>query len=245
MNALQSVMGDRPQPYIMAHRGNSELCPENTMPAFERALQDGCDIIETDLHVSADGVFMCIHDATLDRTTNGTGSVRHLTQAQLQSLTASYNYADYPTAIIPTLRSVLEMLPSDVAITLELKSDDFLKPDVCVALASLLEDTGTANRAAILSFSRERLHAIQKNTRLPVGLITMYGLQPEAEWQMVGVYWPFMFLNPFYARIANRRGQLVCPLDPTPDSRLWFYNLIGCTAVLTNNPARTRCKLGR
>ena len=61
----------KPKPYVMAHRGNRVACPENTLAAFQRALDEGADILETDLHVTADDVFVCIHDATLDRTTNG------------------------------------------------------------------------------------------------------------------------------------------------------------------------------
>ena len=65
----------RRKPYVMAHRGNRVACPENTLAAFRRALADGADILETDLHVAADGQFVCIHDGTLDRTTNGRGLV--------------------------------------------------------------------------------------------------------------------------------------------------------------------------
>jgi glycerophosphoryl diester phosphodiesterase len=59
----------------MAHRGNRVLCPENTLAAFRQALADGADILETDLHLTADKEFVCIHDATVDRTTNGSGAV--------------------------------------------------------------------------------------------------------------------------------------------------------------------------
>ncbi len=63
------------KPYIMAHRGNRTACPENTLAAFRRAITDGADILETDLHLSADQVFVCIHDPTVDRTTDGSGAV--------------------------------------------------------------------------------------------------------------------------------------------------------------------------
>lgn len=66
---------DRSKPYVMAHRGNRVLCPENTLASFQQAFKEGADILETDLHLSADDVFMCIHDATVDRTTNGSGAV--------------------------------------------------------------------------------------------------------------------------------------------------------------------------
>ncbi len=54
-----------------------------------------------------------------------------------------------------------------------------------------------------------------------------------------------MFLNPLYAWIGHRRGQLICPLDPNPEPRLWYYRLLGCDAVLSNDPAKTRRALGR
>jgi len=77
------------RPYLMAHRGNSVACPENTLPAFARALADGADLLETDLHLTADEVFVCIHDATVDRTTDGAGPVAGLDLARLQALDAS------------------------------------------------------------------------------------------------------------------------------------------------------------
>ena len=69
----------------MAHRGNRVACPENTLAAFRRALDDGADIIETDLHVTADGEFVCIHDATVDRTTDGRGPVAGMTLGHVAS----------------------------------------------------------------------------------------------------------------------------------------------------------------
>ncbi|HZK60580.1 MAG TPA: glycerophosphodiester phosphodiesterase family protein, partial [Anaerovoracaceae bacterium] len=74
----------------MAHRGNRQLCPENTLAAFRQAIIDGADIIETDLHLSADGVFICIHDETLDRTTNAQGLVAKKTLKELKSKSAGY-----------------------------------------------------------------------------------------------------------------------------------------------------------
>ena len=69
----------------MAHRGNRTLFPENTLAAFTQAFRDGADILETDLHLSAEGDFICIHDATVDRTTNGSGEVKNLKLAEIKS----------------------------------------------------------------------------------------------------------------------------------------------------------------
>lgn len=241
-----AIMGDRPRPYIMAHRGNSEHCPENTLAAFKRALDEGADVIETDLHVSADGVLMCIHDATVDRTTNGRGAVREMTCAELQQLSASYGREGYEREYIPTLEELLRILPAHVGVGLELKSEAFLEEKYCHQLWDLLQTTGTHNRAVVLSFERSWLRAVQRYApEIPTGLITMFDVFPEAGWPMIGPFWPMMVLNPFYTWLGRRRGQFVCPLDPTPEPRLWYYKLLGCDAVLTNNPAKTRQALGR
>ena len=73
----------------MAHRGNRVACPENTLASFRRAVEDGADILETDLYLSSDGAFVCIHDPTLDRTTDGKGPVEDRTLAELKALSAS------------------------------------------------------------------------------------------------------------------------------------------------------------
>jgi glycerophosphoryl diester phosphodiesterase len=241
-----AVMEDRPRPYIMAHRGNSELCPENTMAAFQMALDDGADVIETDLHLTADGVVVCIHDESVDRTTTGRGLVRNMSFDELRTLQASYGRPEFATERIPALIELLEILPSQVGVALELKCDDFLESQVCKQLLETLKKSGAINRVVALSFSRARLNAIEKFTpEIPTGLITMFKPVPEPHWRMTGPYWPVMFLNPFYVLIGQRRGQFICPLDPTPEPRLWYYKLLGCDAVLTNNPAKTRRALGR
>jgi glycerophosphoryl diester phosphodiesterase len=76
------------RPWIIAHRGASAHAPENTMAAFRRAVEMGAGFIETDLHLSRDARFVAIHDATLERTTNGRGAVRDFTLAELRRLDA-------------------------------------------------------------------------------------------------------------------------------------------------------------
>ena len=104
------VIPNRPKPYLMAHRGNRVACPENTLAAFRRALVDGADILETDLHLTADGVFVCIHDATVDRTTDGHGPVAEMTLAQVKSLSASYGRPEFQGEQVPTLSGACRAL---------------------------------------------------------------------------------------------------------------------------------------
>lgn len=243
---IQRMLAGRPKPLIMAHRGNSARCPENTLPAFRMALADGADALETDLHVSTDGVFMCIHDGTLDRTTNGSGPVEARTCAELQRFDASYGRPEFAGASIPRLEEVIALLPPNVALGLELKSDAFLAADVCERLEATLRAGGVVDRAFALSFSEARLDAIRRYApSLATGLITLWSAMPGRRGELAGPLWPFMFLNPLYTWIGHRRGQLICPLDPDPEPRLWYYRWLGCDAVLSNDPAKTRRALGR
>ncbi|MGQ9490414.1 MAG: glycerophosphodiester phosphodiesterase [Anaerolineae bacterium] len=242
----QLALPGRRKPYVMAHRGNQVACPENTLAAFHRALADGADIIETDLHVTADGAFVCIHDATVDRTTDGTGAVAEMTLAQIKALSASYGRAEFAAERVPTLAELCQITPADIALALELKSDRFLDPLVCRCLVDELTQFGVRERTVVLSFHLPRVHAVRSVAPdIPAGFITATNPWPPADAQLLGPFWPLLLINPFYVAIGHRRGQLVAPLDPTPDGRLWLYRLLQCDAVLTNDPAATCRALGR
>lgn len=79
-------------PAIYAHRGSSIMAPENTLPAYQWSLDQGCDVLETDIRMSSDGCLFMFHDATLERTTNGHGALADASSAQLKSLDAAYRF---------------------------------------------------------------------------------------------------------------------------------------------------------
>jgi glycerophosphoryl diester phosphodiesterase len=127
----------------MAHQGGEGEAPSNTMYAFKRAVELGADMIELAVHGTADGKLAVIHDATVDRTTNGTGRVGDMTLEQLQALDAAYDFgpaAGYPLRgvrtgevspppgyqpkdfRIPSLREVFRTFP-EVPINIEIKGD--------------------------------------------------------------------------------------------------------------------------
>jgi glycerophosphoryl diester phosphodiesterase len=118
-------------PLLIAHRGGSALMPENTLAAFLDAAQRWrADMIELDVRASADGHCVVIHDATVDRTTNGTGAVAEMTLEHLQSLDAGYRFTSdggrtFPMRgqgiRIPTIDEVFAALP-EMRITVESKT---------------------------------------------------------------------------------------------------------------------------
>jgi glycerophosphoryl diester phosphodiesterase len=84
---------DLPRPIVIGHRGSSGEAPENTLPAFERALEQGAAILETDVHATRDGVVVVYHDERVDRTTDGEGAIAELAFDELRRLDAGHDFS--------------------------------------------------------------------------------------------------------------------------------------------------------
>lgn len=117
-------------PAVLAHAGGALLWPDNTLTAFAGAASLGADVLELDVHETADGEFVVIHDDTVDRTTDGTGAVAEMTLAELRELDAGYRFTTdggrtHPYrgrgVRIPTIEEVLETT-GDLPLTIELKT---------------------------------------------------------------------------------------------------------------------------
>ena len=94
---------------VITHRGASGNAPENTLAAFKKAVALGAAFIETDLQLSRDAHFVAIHDATVNRTTNGQGAVHDMKLAELRRLDAgSWFGSEFAGEHIPTLEEILE-----------------------------------------------------------------------------------------------------------------------------------------
>jgi glycerophosphoryl diester phosphodiesterase len=111
------------QPLIIAHRGYRAKYPENTLSAFKAALDAGAAMIELDVSLSYDRKVVVIHDATLQRTTNGHGPVNGLTLRELKQLDAgSWFHSNFAGERLPELIEVLELVDGSALINIEIKS---------------------------------------------------------------------------------------------------------------------------
>jgi glycerophosphoryl diester phosphodiesterase len=147
-----------PRPFAIAHRGSKLIWPENTMMAFSHAHESGLRWIETDLHVSRDGHVVCIHDDTVDRTTNASGPVSDFTAAELGVLDAAFHFdvaGDRPYRDqghgVPTLEDLATEF-DDCRLVVDLKQDG-LTP----VLWELIRRLDIADRVIVGSFSDRRL----------------------------------------------------------------------------------------
>jgi glycerophosphoryl diester phosphodiesterase len=149
-------------PWIIGHRGASGHAPENTLAAFERAVELGAGFIETDLHLTRDAHFVAIHDRTLERTTNGRGAVRDFTLAQLRDLEAGQWYdRKYMGERIPTIEEILAFARNhDIVVYLELKYEAAW--GMHHALVGALRNPEDAARTVVISFDPGTLADLRK-----------------------------------------------------------------------------------
>jgi glycerophosphoryl diester phosphodiesterase len=160
-------------PLILGHRGASAYAPENTLAAFQRALDMGADGFELDVTLSADGVPVVIHDDTVERTTNGTGAVAELTLAPLRSLDAgSWFGPAFAGERIPTLDEVFSAFGPPAIINVELKRDPSPRRELAAKVAALVRAHGVERRVLVSSFYYDNLQRLkQADPALPVGLL--------------------------------------------------------------------------
>src|SRR5262249_1737359 len=147
---------------VIAHRGASGHCPENTLAAFKRAVSLGANFIETDLQLTRDAQFVAIHDDTVNRTTNGQGKVHDLTQAELRRLDAgSWFGSEFTGERVPTLDEILEFSKkNDVVFYLELKPTGAWGGEH--TLIGALRQSGEIARAVVISFDARIIEALRK-----------------------------------------------------------------------------------
>ena len=150
------------RPLVIAHRGASAYAPENTLAAFELAVLQGADMLEFDLHLSSDDQPVIIHDDTLERTTTGTGPVRHLSLRELKRLDAgSWRGHAFRGQRLQSLQEVLERFRERVGFAVELKAGSSRYPGIEDRVVSLLEIYDVVERAIVLSFDFVALAAVR------------------------------------------------------------------------------------
>ena len=150
---------DRDGVLVVAHQGGEALRPSNTMVAFEHAVAVGADVLDTDMHRTADGELVLIHDDTVDRTSDGTGAVRDLTLAELRELDFGHTFSpadggDYPERDerhpIVTVEELFERFDDGLRFGIEIKQTE---PEAATELCRLIRRFGYEDRVLVSSFT--------------------------------------------------------------------------------------------
>lgn len=160
---------------LYGHRGAKKYEPENTVAAFKGAIKDGCDGVELDVHLTADGALAVIHDKSLDRTTDHTGLITDLTQEQLHTINAAALWPGRQEPI-PTLDEVVESLPNHAIINIEIKDYKFLaSPKTERAVVDAIHTLDLKSRVVVSSFYPLVLQRIKRlDPNIPTALIWEY-----------------------------------------------------------------------
>lgn len=154
------------------HRGANKYQPENTLASFRQAVKDGCNGIELDVHLTQDGALAVIHDQALQRTTGQAGMVTDCTREHLKTINAAANWPRRFESI-PTLDEVVDILPDDVKINIEIKDYEFVgRPDTERAVVKFIQSHQLHQRVVVSSFYPLVLRRIKRlDARIATGFL--------------------------------------------------------------------------
>ena len=185
---------DHPGPIPFAHRGGASEHPENTLAAFEHAVRLGYRYLETDAHVTADGVLVAFHDDVLDRVTDRRGVIAQLPWETVRQ-------ARLGSEGIPRMEELLTAWP-DVRVNVDLKHDESVAP-----MVDALERTGSHDRVCVASFSGRRLDRFR---RLTAGRVcTALGPMDIARLRGCGFRLPARAFSGGCAQVPVRHGRVL------------------------------------
>jgi glycerophosphoryl diester phosphodiesterase len=235
------VNADRPaRPLVVAHRGASAEHPENTIEAFEAAIELGADAVEFDVRMTADGHAVVMHDPDVSRTTAGDGLVSEMMLEEIRKLG------------VPTLRDALECLAGRAGVDIEIKNlpgEPSFMPDrepAVEATLDALDAVGFPGQVILSSFNPASI-AYSRALRpdVPTGLLTEYEVAAEealARATSHGHPWVLPFVSKvleagdgFVERVHEAGALLGVWIADDPDTARRLFEL-GADAVATNDP---------
>jgi glycerophosphoryl diester phosphodiesterase len=235
------------KPAIIAHRGGSAYAPENTLAAFQKAVEQGADGIELDVHLSADGEVVVIHDSNLERTTNGAGSVYETPLAALKELDAGSWYgAEFNGEKIPTLDEVFELVGGRLFVNVELKGPGLLRSELPVRVAEIVERFSLTQKVIFSSFNPWQLRQIGK--LLPqarLGMLLIPGVLAEIYRLISGVvvkpwaYHPhFKTVTQKFSERSNKLGRSVLAWTVNDAEEITRLCRLGIYGIITDDPVK-------
>ncbi len=153
---------NKAQTKIIAHRGFSDIAPENTLIAFQKAIETGADYFELDVHQTKDGILVVIHDKTINRTSSNskTGKINNLNFSELHSVRVGLSSKfgeEYNNEKIPTLKEALELAKGKIKVCVELKADKIENQVV-----ELLNELDMIDQVIVFAFNDKSLVNIKK-----------------------------------------------------------------------------------
>jgi len=215
---------------VIAHRGASGYEPENTLRSVEKALELGADMVEVDVHVSRDGYIVVIHDARLERTTNGKGYVKDLTLEELKKLDAGLGEQ------IPTLEEVIQLVKGKARLVVEIKVPGTEKRVLQEIKENRLED-----EALITSFYHPVIRWVKElNPNVQAGVIIasrpVKPAQLAIDAKANALFPKYTFVDQQMVLVAHKNNLVVYPWTVDTLSEINPLIKMGVDGIVTNKP---------
>ena len=235
-----------------AHRGFSGMYPENTMLAFEKALEAGCEGIEFDVHFTKDKVLVICHDERIDRTSDSCGLIRDMTYEELCRV--NFNYpgkfdGKFPFQRIPTLREYFQLVKDKhILSNIELKTGVFEYDGIEKAVYDMIREFGLQDEVVISSFNHHSVMRMKQiDPKLYCGFLAETWILDVASYikdHQVEAYHPqFRMLTP--AEVADLKAHQVkintWTVNEVEDIRQMIA--IGVDGIISNFPDRVGAEL--
>jgi glycerophosphoryl diester phosphodiesterase len=234
---LQRLQQERGRVWVVGHRGAMGYCPENTLASFERALELGADWIELDVHLSADGALIVIHDETLERTTDGHGQVREHTLAELRQVDAGDGQR------LMTLDEVLDWASRrSTVVDIEIKNAPIYYAGIENAVVAAVREARMVDQVIVISFDHAAAKRVKSlEPRLATGLLYAcrptdagLGLARAAGADALLPHWAYVTREDVAA--AHAAGLAVAPWASSDPEVLRHLIACGVDAIGTNHP---------
>lgn len=242
------------KPLVVAHRGSSYLHPEHTLAAYQKAIDEGADMLECDVRLTADGHLVCVHDRRIDRTSNGRGVVSTKTLAQLRRQDFGHPAAPANVLLLEELLSLATGAPHPVGLAIETKHPTRYAGLVEQRVVEMLRDFdligpryAAEQRVFLMSFSEL---AMRRWRELAPGVPCVF-LMDEVPLRCRKGWLPFSAAvagpsvdiireHPGYVKRAHNAGKrvFVWTVDEVDDVDL--CTRLGVDAIITNRPGQAR-----
>lgn len=247
---LGLLPGSRP-PRVIAHRGSSASCPENTAAAFDAALAEGCDGIELDVQLSADGIPFVYHDRSLSRIGAGRRWAGRLTMRELRRLDAgAWKAPRFRGERLLSLEDLLDRYASRTFLLVEIKvhGGEARRRREALAreVARVIRDRGSERSTALLCYDAallETARAIAPGIRTALNLRPRRGVTPTARRSLERLWALSLDLRsatPAHVRLAHERGRPVLGFTCNTETRLERALRCGVDAIMSDRPAWVR-----
>jgi glycerophosphoryl diester phosphodiesterase len=239
------------RPHVIAHRGCTESAPENTVASVQAAARMRCDAVEFDVHITSDGKPVVIHDATLDRTTNGEGAVAATSLAEIRTLDAgSWFSEEFAGQRVPTLEEVIAAAgKSMLAVHVRCHENDSDRGER--AIVDDLTNQNAVKRAWIIHHTRHGLYRFRK---LEEGLRLCWlprdgGRDLEyiddAFYMGYRIIQPtFRVVTPEFVEYAHKKGVWINVFWADDEDQMRQLTGLGVNGILTNKPRLLQQVLG-